>query len=125
MAEFPQVERIIEALKGNKPLFKALLSYLHDQPECLEGLGFQVVGTQSPENAIGTQAMSNIPGKHILDNAQVSGKARVSGNAKVYGSARVYGSAKIGGTAILIGGSWNGFEGEITSGKWKAPGVPA
>ena len=47
----------------------------------------------------------NIPGKHILDSAQVSGKARVlwdaevSENAKVYGNAEVSTKAKVWGSA--------------------------
>ena len=67
----------------------------------------------------------------VSDNAQVYEEARVSGNARVYGNAKVYGkallqiSAHIGGDAEILGGTWDGSEGPITSGKWKAPGVPA
>lgn len=74
---------------------------------------------------------SELSGKaKVYGNAEVSGKAIVGGDAHVYGSAQVYGDAivagdaKIGGTAVIIGGHWDGSEGTITSGKWKAPGVP-
>ena len=79
----------------------------------------------------------NVPGKHILDNAQVYGSARVFGSATVSGSAQVFDTAKvggnavvsgvaqIGGTAVILGGEWDGSEGEILSGRWRAPGVPA
>ena len=91
----------------------------------------------------------NVPGIHILDNAQVfgfagvygdatvsdrakvSGRAQVFGDAEVFGRAQVYGGAKIfgrariGGTAQILGGEWDGSEGDILSGKWLAPGVPA
>lgn len=78
----------------------------------------------------------NVPGKHILDNAQVSGNAKVyggawvidnaevSGKAKVYGRPVLKGRARIGGTAVILGGEWDGSEGEILSGRWMAPGVP-
>jgi len=36
----------------------------------------------------------------------------------------VYGNARIGGTAVILGGKWDGSEGEILSGRWLAPGVP-
>jgi hypothetical protein len=78
----------------------------------------------------------NVPDRHILDNAKVTGNARVSGDARVidnaqvsgdarvYGDAGVFGKARIGGTAAIIGGTWDGSEGEILKGLWKAPGVP-
>jgi hypothetical protein len=47
----------------------------------------------------------------------------VYGEAQVSGYARVSGDARIGGTAEIIGGVW--YKGEILSGRWKAPGVPA
>ena len=58
---------------------------------------------------------SNIPGKHILDNAkvygdakvyddaEVSGDAHVFGNAEVFGDAMVWGDAKVYGNATLSG----------------------
>lgn len=38
-------------------------------------------------------------------------------------NAQVYGNARIGGDAVILGGTWDGSEGESTSGCWKAPGV--
>lgn len=46
-------------------------------------------------------------------------------SAKVLGKAYVTGNAIIGGTAAILGGEWDGSEGEILSGSWSAPGVPA
>jgi len=43
----------------------------------------------------------------------------------VYGEAKCFGKARIGGNAVILGGKWDGSEGEITSGAWLAPGVPA
>jgi len=51
----------------------------------------------------------NVPGKHILGDAQVSGKAlvygeaAVNGNAYVYDKAKVYGDAKVSGDAYVYG----------------------
>jgi len=76
-------------------------------------------------------AKFNVPKIHIFGRAKVYGRAKVFENAKVYGNARVYGTARvfgkarIGGTAIIVGGNWDGSEGPITSGAWKAPGIPA
>ena len=61
----------------------------------------------------------------VWGDAKVYGEAEVYGNAKVYGDAKVFGKADISGTARLMGGEWDGSEGPITSGKWKAPGDPA
>ena len=58
----------------------------------------------------------NISGVHISSNAKVFGDA--------VGNAWVYGDAKVWGNAVILGGVWDGSEGPITSGKWKAPGVP-
>ena len=58
-------------------------------------------------------------------NSVIYGDAKITGSAKITGNAQVYGNAKIGGTAEILGGKWDGTEGEITSGRWKAPGVPA
>ena len=66
----------------------------------------------------------NISGVHISSNAKVFGDAVVSGDAKVSGNAWVYGDAQVWGNAVILGGVWDGSEGPITSGKWKAPGVP-
>jgi len=60
----------------------------------------------------------------VFENAWVRGKARVSGNAVVRGHAVVRGNARIGGKAEIWGGTWDGSEGEITEGRWDAPGVP-
>ena len=72
----------------------------------------------------------------IYGNARVGGyavvedEARVFGNAHVYGHARVgeyavvEGEARIGGKAVILGGTWDGSEGEILEGTWIAPGVP-
>ena len=86
-----------------------------------------------------TRGDVNVPGKHILeraevtDNAKVSDKAVVSGNAEVGdnakvsgraqvgGNAVVYRNARIGGKAVILGGEWDGSEGEITKGVWKSP----
>ena len=57
--------------------------------------------------------------------ALLSGNAEVSGNAKVYDNAHVCDNALIGGTAEILGGIWKGYEGLITSGRWKGPGIPA
>jgi hypothetical protein len=54
----------------------------------------------------------------VLDNAVVFGKAQVAG-------AQLEGFASIGGTALILGGRWDGSEGEITSGKWRGPDIPA
>jgi hypothetical protein len=51
--------------------------------------------------------------------------AKVFDWAKVSGDAFVGGEARIGGDAVILGGEWDGSEGGVTSGKWKAPGVPA
>lgn len=91
----------------------------------------------------------NVPGIHILDNAQVFGfagvygnatvsdRAKVSGRAQVFGqaevfgraqvlgAAKIFGQARIGGTAQILGGEWDGSEGDILSGRWVAPGEPA
>lgn len=73
----------------------------------------------------------------VYGSAQVHGSAIVEGYAEVYGSAIVHGSAivtdyaqvsgkaRIGGDAVILGGKWDGSEGEILSGRWIAPGVPA
>jgi hypothetical protein len=61
----------------------------------------------------------------VADNAHVGGDAHVHGKAKVFGTSEVYGSTSISGTAGILGGKWDGSEGPITSGQWKAPGVPA
>ena len=68
----------------------------------------------------------------VYGNAEVSGKVYMDQNAKVYGNAQVrgtfrsevniWGNARIGGTAIILGGTWDGSEGEITEGTWTAPG---
>jgi formylmethanofuran dehydrogenase subunit C len=67
----------------------------------------------------------------IKGRAQVGGRARVTGQAMVSGDAVVKGdnvwiveAARIGGTAVILGGSWNGSEGEVTEGTWIAPGYP-
>lgn len=57
--------------------------------------------------------------------AVVEDDAQVYGNAKVTGTAWISGRARIGGRAVILGGKWDGSEGEVTSGRWKAPGVPA
>jgi hypothetical protein len=54
----------------------------------------------------------------------VSEYAQIYGDARVYGEAHVRGHARIHGTAFLLGGVWDGSEGEITKGRWRAPGVP-
>jgi carbonic anhydrase/acetyltransferase-like protein (isoleucine patch superfamily) len=41
----------------------------------------------------------NIPGKHILDRAEVFDNVKVYDNAKVYGDAKVYDNAKVSGKA--------------------------
>lgn len=67
----------------------------------------------------------------VTEHAQVSGEAEVGGWAQVYGKAQVLGKAKllrgarIGGTSIILGGIWDGTEGEILSGSWLSPGVSA
>jgi len=61
----------------------------------------------------------------VYGKAEVFGNAEVYGNAKVKGKAYVFGKARISGTAIILGGFWDGSEGEITSGTWRGPGVPA
>ena len=71
------------------------------------------------ENAETLVSEVNIPGKHIL------GDAKVTENATVAGNATVSGTANISGDAVILGGSWDGSEGPITSGRWKAPRVPA
>jgi hypothetical protein len=60
----------------------------------------------------------------VLGYAKVYGNARVYGNAIVSGYAELFGDTQVCGDAEIIGGKWNGL-GPITSGRWKAPGVPA
>ena len=67
----------------------------------------------------------SISGVHISSNAKVYDHAYVSGNATVSGDAVVWGDAKVWGDAVILGDDWDGSEGKITSGRWKAPGVPA
>ena len=67
----------------------------------------------------------------VFGNALVGGKADVGGHAQVFGKAQVAGdavvggTARIGGTAHILGGRWNGSEGEVTEGEWVSPGVPS
>ena len=44
----------------------------------------------------------NVQGKHVFDNAQVSGNARVYGDAQLFGNARVYGNAQLSGNAWVL-----------------------
>ncbi len=39
--------------------------------------------------------------------------------------AYVDGTAQIGGQAIILGGVWDGSEGEVTKGQWVGPNQPA
>ena len=45
----------------------------------------------------------NVPGKHILENAQVGGDAKVFDKAKVSGNAKVFGNAYVGDKAQVYG----------------------
>jgi hypothetical protein len=42
----------------------------------------------------------------------------------VSSTAEVSGVADISGTAEILGGKWDGSEGRIAKGEWRAPGVP-
>ena len=57
----------------------------------------------------------------IYERAQISDTAQVYGKARIGGSAKIQGKAKISGTAHIIGGTWDGSEGEVTSGYWYSP----
>jgi carbonic anhydrase/acetyltransferase-like protein (isoleucine patch superfamily) len=61
----------------------------------------------------------------VGDDAKVYGNAVVTGYARLQNFAQVGGNARIGGTAEIRGGTWDGSEGEITSGRWMAPGKRA
>ena len=65
--------------------------------------------------------ISNIPGKHIFDNAKVEGEAKVFHEAKVYDRAQVSDSAKVYGHAEVLGKA-QVFENAKVSGHAKVSG---
>lgn len=91
-----------------------------------------VSGNASVSGAANVSGRSSILGNaSVSEEASVSGCAIVTGNASVSGKALVHGyavvtgNARISGDAVILGGTWDGSEGEITSGRWLSPKVSA
>ena len=88
------------------------------------------------DNAI-IKDYAKVNGGGVGDNAIVSEHATIhagwiGGHAQVYGTAEIYGSftiitgtARIGGDAVIVGGFYDGSEGEILTGTWTKASMQA
>lgn len=84
----------------------------------------QVSGNASVSGNAVVSVRAKVSGNAVVSEfAVVQDDAEVSGNAVVTGHARIERNARIGGTAVILGGTWK--KGEITSGRWMAPGKRA
>ena len=63
----------------------------------------EVIGNAKVFGDAKVYASAMVSGGEVSDNATVSGDAKVYGNAQVYGNAEVYGKAKVGGEAEVYG----------------------